>query len=86
MVGSLIQLAGLDWRAPHLRTFSRRQKDLRVAVPYGPSSGPLHLVIESTGLKVLAEGEWNVSKHGAGSAAECTSSSTRTATRCGRSR
>ena len=65
MAGSLIRLAGLDWRVPHYSTLSRRQKSLTVAIPYRPRSGPLHLVIDSTGLKVLGEGEWKVRKHGA---------------------
>jgi hypothetical protein len=63
MAGSLIRLAGLDWRTPHYSTLSRRQKDLTVVIPYRPRGGPLHLVIDSTGLKVLGEGEWNVRKH-----------------------
>jgi Transposase DDE domain len=65
MAGSLIRLARLDWRVPHYSTLSRRQKDLTVAIPYRPRGGPLHLVIDSTGLKVLGEGEWKVRKHGA---------------------
>jgi hypothetical protein len=36
--GSLIGLAGLDWRAPHFSTLSRRQKDLTV----GGSVNALH--------------------------------------------
>ena len=36
-----------------------------VTIPYRPRGGPLHLVIDSTGLKVLGEGEWKVRKHGA---------------------
>ena len=65
MAGSLIRLAGLDWRVPHYSTLSRRQKHLTVAIPYRAGGGPLHLVIDSTGLKVLGEGEWKVRKHGA---------------------
>jgi hypothetical protein len=38
---------------------------LVVAIPYRPRGGPLHLVVDSTGLKVLGEGEWKVRKHGA---------------------
>ncbi|MBP0447881.1 IS5 family transposase [Roseomonas sp. SSH11] len=34
-------------------------------VAYRARGGPLHLVIDSTGLKVLGEGEWKVRKHGA---------------------
>lgn len=64
MAGSLIRLAGLDWTVPHYSTLSRRQRSLMVSIPYRPSHGPLHLVIDSTGLKVLGEGEWKVRKHG----------------------
>lgn len=57
MVGSLIHLAGLGWRVPHDSILSRGQKDLTVTIPCRPRSGPLHLVIDCTGLKVLGEGE-----------------------------
>jgi len=65
MAGSLIRLAGLGWPVPHLSTLSRRQKDLTVEIPYRSRGEPLHLVVDSTGLKVLGEGEWKVRKHGA---------------------
>ena len=65
LAGSLIRLAGLNWRVPHFSTPSRRQKDLTVEIPYRPRGGPLHLVVDSTGLKVLGEGEWKRRKHGA---------------------
>jgi len=65
IAGSLIRLAGLDWQVPHYSTLSQRQQDLTVVIPYRARGGPLHLVIDSTGLKVLGEGEWNVRKHGA---------------------
>ena len=38
MAGSLIQLAGLDWRVPHYSTLLGRQKDLTVVIPYPSSS------------------------------------------------
>ena len=63
--GGVIRLAGLDWRVPHYSTLSRRQKDRTVEIAYRPRSGPLHLVIDSTGLKMLGEGEWKVRTHGA---------------------
>ena len=65
MAGSLIRLAGLDWPVPHYSTLSRRQKKLTVVIPYRLRGEPLHLVIDSTGLKVLGEGEWKVRRHGA---------------------
>ena len=65
MAGSLIRLAGLDWPVPHYSTLSRRQQNLTVEIPYRSRGESLHLVIDSTGLKVLGEGEWKVRKHGA---------------------
>lgn len=65
LTGSLIRLAGLDWPVPHYSTLSRRQKDLTVVIPCRPRGEPLHLVVDSTGLKVLGEGEWKVRRHGA---------------------
>ena len=32
--------------------------------PYRGSGGPLHLLIDSTGIKVRGEGEWHARKHG----------------------
>jgi transposase len=45
-------------------TLSRRQKTLAVNIPYRGSEGPLHLLIDSTGIKVEGEGEWHARKHG----------------------
>ena len=33
-------------------------------LPYHGSNGPLHLRINSTGIKVRSEGEWHARKHG----------------------
>jgi hypothetical protein len=63
-VESLLQLSGLDWSVPDFSTLSRRQKSLAVNIPYRGSEGPLHLLIDSTGIKVEGEGEWNARKHG----------------------
>ena len=40
------------------------KKTLSVAIPYHGSKGPLHLLIDSTGIKAECEGEWNARKHG----------------------
>lgn len=61
---SLLKLAGLNWTVPDFSTLCRRQKTLSVAIPFRGSSGPLHLLIDSTGIKAEAEGEWNARKHG----------------------
>lgn len=63
-VESLLRLIGLDWAVPDFSTLSRRQKTLKVDIPYRGSEGPLHLLIDSTGIKVEGEGEWNACKHG----------------------
>jgi hypothetical protein len=63
-VASLLELVGLDWSVPDFSTLCRRQKTLSVAIPYKGSAGPLHLLIDSTGIKAEGEGEWNARKHG----------------------
>ncbi|MCO6389300.1 MAG: IS5 family transposase [Devosia sp.] len=63
-VESLLGLIGLDWAVPDFSTLSRRQKTLKVNIPYRGSDGPLHLLVDSTGIKIEGEGEWNARKHG----------------------
>jgi hypothetical protein len=60
---SLLKLVGLGWSVPDFSTLCRRQKTLSVAIPYKGSAGPLHLFIDSTGIKAEGEGEWNARKH-----------------------
>ncbi len=63
-VQSLIKLCGLDWIAPDYSTLCRRQRHIDIAIGYQKSSGGLHLLVDSTGLKFLGEGEWKRKKHG----------------------
>ena len=74
---SLLKLAQLNWNVPDYSTLSRRQKTLSVAIAARPSRGGLHLLVDSTGVKMLGEGEWKIKKHGAdfsiASGARCTS-------------
>ena len=63
-VESLFGLIDLNWAVPNFSTLSRLQKTLKVNIPYRGSDGPLHLLIDSTGIKVEGEGEWNARKHG----------------------
>ena len=58
-VESLLGRIGLDWDVPDFSTLSRRQKSLAVNIPHRGSQGPLHLLIDSTGIKVEGEGEWD---------------------------
>jgi hypothetical protein len=54
----------LDWATPDFSTLCRRQKTLNVSLPYRGSTGPLNLLIDSTGIKAEGEGAWNARKHG----------------------
>lgn len=65
MTESLLRLAGLDWPVPDYSTVSRRQKTLQVTIEVAPTTTGLHLLVDSTGIKMLGEGEWKTKKHGA---------------------
>jgi hypothetical protein len=65
MAQSLLKLAGLDWQVPDFSTISRRQKHLAVTIGARPTTTGLHLLVDSTGIKILGEGEWKTKKHGA---------------------
>jgi IS5 family transposase len=60
---SIFELMGLDLGVPDYSTLCRRAKTLRITLPR-KAEGPLHLVLDSTGLKVHGEGEWKARKHG----------------------
>ena len=62
LVGSLLELMGLDLPVPDHSTLSRRSRTLAVAPQ--AASGPLHLLVDSTGVKLSGPGEWLVEKHG----------------------
>ena len=65
MVASLLRMAGLDWPVPDYSTLCRRRKPLAVQIPYRRADGPLNLLVDSTGIKFLGDGEWQARKHGA---------------------
>jgi hypothetical protein len=60
---SILGLMGLGLPVPDYTTLCRRAGTLCIDLPK-KASGPLHLVIDSTGLKVYGEGEWKVRQHG----------------------
>lgn len=64
LVESLLKLAKLDWPVPDFSTLCRRQNDPTVTIPHRPSTGALHLLVDSTGIKAMGEGEWFCRKHG----------------------
>jgi hypothetical protein len=68
LIGSIIGLLGLILRVPDHTTLSRRSATLAVPrlQPTSSDGGarPLHLLVDSTGLKLCGAGEWLVEKHG----------------------
>jgi len=64
LVESVLQLSGLTWTTPDFSILSRRQQTLNVQIPYTRSQAGLHLLVDSTGIKFLGEGEWKCKKHG----------------------
>lgn len=50
---------------PDHSTLSRRLNKLSVELPVVPKDRAVHVVVDSTGVKVYGEGEWKVRKHGA---------------------
>lgn len=61
--GSLSELLGVALPIPDYSTLNRRAKTLKVDLPRR-EKGPIHAVLDSTGLKVYGEGEWKVRQHG----------------------
>ena len=64
MVASILQMARLDWSVPDFSTLSRRQKTISVDISSRRAAGPLNLLVDSTGIKFLGDGEWLARKHG----------------------
>jgi hypothetical protein len=65
LIGSILQLLGLDLAVPDHSTLSRRAETLEVPRPCSSSRGPVDLLVDSTGLRLCGPGEWLIEKHGA---------------------
>ena len=66
---SVMALLAPGVQVPDYSTFSKRAKTLKIQLPRlarseTPSEG-VHLVVDSSGLKMYGEGEWKVRQHGA---------------------
>ena len=48
---------GVDLPVPEHSTVSRRKGKLSISLPVVPPSGSVHLVVDSTGVKVYGEGK-----------------------------
>jgi transposase len=65
LMASVITLMDLKISVPDHSTISRPAETLPVIQPASVPAGPLHLLIDSTGLKVYGAGQWLEAKHGA---------------------
>lgn len=64
LLASIFELMGVGLPVPDHTTLSRRLAKLEVRLPVKPKEKALHLVCDSTGVKVYGEGEWKVRQHG----------------------
>jgi hypothetical protein len=64
LIGSILKLLWLDLAVPDHSTLSRRAETLEVLRPIS-RTGPVHLLVDSTGLRLCGPGEWLIEKHGA---------------------
>src|SRR5919112_4045594 len=67
LLRSLAALLGVSIGVPDHTTFSRRSPGLALAgsLARAQRTGPVHVVIDATGLKVYGAGEWLAEQHGA---------------------
>src|ERR671912_2550359 len=61
---SVLRLLGLDLPVPDHTTLSRRGRTFANRRPQVAPCAPLHLLLDSTGLKLFGKGEWDGEKHG----------------------
>ena len=61
---SVLSLMDVDLEAPDHTTLSRRSQHLAIELSRLPAKGPIDLIVDSTGLSIVGEGEWAAAKHG----------------------
>ena len=61
---SLFGMMGSGLSAPDHTTLSRRGQGLDLTPHRVPPHGRIHLIVDSTGLSMVGEGEWAAAKHG----------------------
>ncbi len=64
LLSSVIKLLGVELATPDYTTLCRRRQKLEIVLPRRPQNEPLHVVVDSTGIKIYGEGEWKVRQHG----------------------
>jgi IS5 family transposase len=61
---SVLAMMGVDVDAPDHTTLSRRSQHLEIELRPKAIAGPIHLIVDSTGLSIVGEGEWAAVQHG----------------------
>ena len=61
---SVLVLMGVDLAAPDHTTLSRRSQHLNIQLANISTNKPIHLIVDSTGLSIVGEGEWAAVKYG----------------------
>ena len=61
---SIFWMLDLDLSAPDHTTLSRRGQHLDPTRRCAPAGASTHLIVDSTGLSIVGEGEWAAAKHG----------------------
>jgi len=64
LIRSIMEMLEIDLPVPDHTTLSRRACGLAVCQPARIGTGELHLIVDSTGLKLRGAGEWLFEKHG----------------------
>ncbi len=67
-VASLVKLMGVGLTAPDHTTLCRRNRTAKVPALPRDHVGPIHLIVDSTGLQIFGDGEWHSRKHKNGKA------------------
>ena len=63
-LNSLLAMMGIELSAPDHTTLSRRGQRLDLTLRRVPPGKGLDLIVDSTGLSIVGEGEWAAAKHG----------------------
>jgi hypothetical protein len=61
---SLVELMQIELDIPDYTSLAKRAAQMGVSLDIAKHTGPIDVVVDSTGLKVFGEGEWKMRKHG----------------------
>jgi len=61
---SMLDMMGLTLKTPCYTTLSRRGRDLPINLQVSQTTNARHVLVDSTGVQVIGEGEWKKLRHG----------------------